>query len=730
MKSLLYILSIFLLYTTASSQFFKQPYPSSNEQRVTLSTSGGAVTYIKFSKSINGPFESPKTINAGDSLFMKLDVTPAGTVYVEYIFDINENGIIDPEDFAFGGQNFIDNDPNDLDPTAGIIVSFISAKGAPSFQVIARGTEGVTVAEGILRFQNPPAQFTLSGYVYDPYENPVPGAWVFADDGSIQIGDASNETGFYSIPLNAGTYQIYIEAMGYNYAPFETTMVVTGNTIQNFYLSDLNAYIRGFVRDENLNPIPNVGVGTERGGGTRTDSNGEYLLMVPSGEGYIGLNDDDLLPNYLQPDWHYYEISENDSIVNNEVSNFICYSTNSTITGTVTEDGHGVSRAYLIWGRSDQLQSMTRAISNRSGMFELPVHRDTMIYYSVMIADWDDEYPIPPGMYSDTMHWNVTPGSTVNFNIISAETAFVDLFDGDNISPGPMWQWHGFGDLGGPWPWVFISEDRLKVTCTSQSGRSGIGVVTQKPFRIQDREYRISVNKSEMFTSNNSVYMVLSGRREWGEFENFQNSLQLIWEKTQQGVRQWKLVKISDRNSTTLWNTPDNTDSNTILWQFIGVNLLVLKIDDNVVYSGAWGSHLSIAYVYLVETNETPNLATPVYFDGFAVGAIGTTVGVREIHGEIPKEFELSQNYPNPFNPVTSIKYQVSAESYVTLKVFNQLGQEVAVPVNEVQKPGVFQATLNLSALPSGIYYYRLVATDLSNNRLLMNSTKKAILIK
>ncbi len=729
MKPFIYTLIFFVTSYCTEAQFSKKIFTNLPQIKINKTTGDGIVTYIKFSNSINGPFESPKTITAGDSLFMKLDVTPSGTVYVEYFFDINENEIIDSTEFSFAGEYFIDNSSSDLDPATGIIVSFINAEEAPSFQVIARGTEGATVAEGILRFQNPAAQYTLSGFIFNSEGVSVPGAWIFANDGSISIGDAADENGYYTISLDSGTYHIYIEAMGHNYTPFETTMVITGNTTQNFYLSGLNSYIRGYVRDENLNPIPNVGVGTERGGGTRTNSNGEYLLMVPSGEGRIGLNDDDLLPNYLRPEGHYYEIGENDSIVNNEVSNFICYSANATITGVVTEEGQAPSRAYRIFGRSEQLQSMTHTISNQSGLFDMPVHQDTMVYYSVMVADWDDEYPIPPGMYPETSYWNVTPGSTINFNIVSAETAFVDLFDGNDIQPGPIWQWYGFGNLGGPHPWVIVSEDRLKVTCTSQSGRSGVGVVTQKPFMIENREYRISVNKSEMFTSNNSIYIVLSGRQEWGEFENFQNSLQLIWEKTQQGVRQWKLVKNVDRNSTTLWSTPDNTDSNTILWQFVGSNLLVLRIDDNVVYSGAWGSHMSLAYVYLVETNETPNSATPVYFDGFAVGAIGTTTSVSDF-SELPKQFELHQNYPNPFNPVTSIKYQLSAESYLTLKVFNQLGQEISVPVNEVQKPGVFEVTLNLSSLPSGIYYYRLVATDLSNNRLLMNSTKKAIMIK
>lgn len=80
----------------------------------------------------------------------------------------------------------------------------------------------------------------------------------------------------------------------------------------------------------------------------------------------------------------------------------------------------------------------------------------------------------------------------------------------------------------------------------------------------------------------------------------------------------------------------------------------------------------------------------------------------------------LCQNFPNPFNPSTRISYSVPQDGFVSLKVFDVLGREVAVLVNEVKYAGVYQATFNASSLPSGVYLYKLEAAGKSSVQKMM----------
>lgn len=77
---------------------------------------------------------------------------------------------------------------------------------------------------------------------------------------------------------------------------------------------------------------------------------------------------------------------------------------------------------------------------------------------------------------------------------------------------------------------------------------------------------------------------------------------------------------------------------------------------------------------------------------------------------QIPSEFSLLQNYPNPFNPVTRINYSIAENSYVTLKVYDLLGREMAELVNSEKEAGVYSISFDASQLSSGIYFYILKA--------------------
>jgi len=96
-----------------------------------------------------------------------------------------------------------------------------------------------------------------------------------------------------------------------------------------------------------------------------------------------------------------------------------------------------------------------------------------------------------------------------------------------------------------------------------------------------------------------------------------------------------------------------------------------------------------------------------------------------------PTTYELLQNYPNPFNPTTTIEYQLPGTGTrysVSLKIYDAIGREVAHLVSEQQEPGYYQKTFNANRYASGMYIYRLVATDEQNKQHVFQ--KKMVLLK
>ena len=133
-----------------------------------------------------------------------------------------------------------------------------------------------------------------------------------------------------------------------------------------------------------------------------------------------------------------------------------------------------------------------------------------------------------------------------------------------------------------------------------------------------------------------------------------------------------------------------------------------------------------------------PNTTNPLYgvdfvnsYTGWIVGFNGmilyTSNGgmtwINPISNEIPEQFSLSQNYPNPFNPITKIKFQIPNSSKVKLIIYDILGREEAILVNEKLNPGAYEVEFEGSNFSSGVYYYALTANE-------YKETKKLVLLK
>ncbi|MBL0106861.1 MAG: T9SS type A sorting domain-containing protein [Ignavibacteria bacterium] len=114
---------------------------------------------------------------------------------------------------------------------------------------------------------------------------------------------------------------------------------------------------------------------------------------------------------------------------------------------------------------------------------------------------------------------------------------------------------------------------------------------------------------------------------------------------------------------------------------------------------------------------------------GWAAGNLGVIAkmdaptGISNINNEVPSSFDLKQNFPNPFNPTTNINFSLPKSGFVTLKVYDMIGKEVATLVNEVKTAGNYIVGFNAANLPSGAYFYRLESNSFVD-------TKKMMLIK
>jgi len=155
--------------------------------------------------------------------------------------------------------------------------------------------------------------------------------------------------------------------------------------------------------------------------------------------------------------------------------------------------------------------------------------------------------------------------------------------------------------------------------------------------------------------------------------------------------------------------TPKLFGNDTVSWKFFyqapssGESDTIFSVGNSVDLNG-------------IPTNDQYNFGT-----NFVVHLKDTTTGVED--ASQPLSFQLSQNYPNPFNPVTRIEYSAANTRYVTLKVFDIGGREIATLFRGIQPAGSYRVEFNASNLPSGIYCYTLTQGNSS-------VTKKMLLIR
>ncbi|MHC1738253.1 MAG: N-acetylmuramoyl-L-alanine amidase [Ignavibacteriaceae bacterium] len=136
------------------------------------------------------------------------------------------------------------------------------------------------------------------------------------------------------------------------------------------------------------------------------------------------------------------------------------------------------------------------------------------------------------------------------------------------------------------------------------------------------------------------------------------------------------------------------------------------------------GSGERLFHSIVIKQSAGGALVDSLYFDG-AQKRDPSVSEIKEITEIIPKEYSLEQNYPNPFNPVTTIRYQIPQDGFVSIKIYDILGNEVASLMNEEMKAGYYSTEFNSnsSKLSSGVYFINLKVNGFSQ-------TKKMMLVK
>lgn len=192
---------------------------------------------------------------------------------------------------------------------------------------------------------------------------------------------------------------------------------------------------------------------------------------------------------------------------------------------------------------------------------------------------------------------------------------------------------------------------------------------------------------------------------------------------------------------TGVWDpTPDSMGSKKVLYIFnsnyssnpdsfyTSKNLMISQSQIDVMYvwsakliSPGLNFHTGDQFIIYPYTVTRPDIVPgyPLYYE-FATQSL---IGIRKISTEVPRDYSLSQNYPNPFNPKTIINFQLSKFSNVKLVIYDILGREVTMIVNEQLKAGTYEVTWDASKYASGVYFYKLTAGEFTES-------KKMVLIK
>ena len=228
---------------------------------------------------------------------------------------------------------------------------------------------------------------------------------------------------------------------------------------------------------------------------------------------------------------------------------------------------------------------------------------------------------------------------------------------------------------------LFIGSDSSGVLITSDQGKTWITTGetywTALTFLFKDEFVFVGISQEGVYrSSNGGANWNFSGLSGISVKNLIMNSLGDIYAATDSGV-------FYSTDNGEIWTSVNSGLENK------NIHMLLLNSD---------------GYIYAGLTYE-------IY------KSVGSTTDIQNDIKKFPNYYSLSQNYPNPFNPATNIQFSIPQQSFVTLKVYDILGKEVATLVNEEKSTGSYNVSFNASNLSSGVYFFSIKARDFSQTR-------------
>ncbi|UCH62149.1 MAG: T9SS type A sorting domain-containing protein [Fidelibacterota bacterium] len=544
------------------------------------------------------------------------------------------------------------------------------------------------------------------------------------------------ETGEYLIYLPDGIYEIM--AFSHEYLPYYyASITVSGAVVtHNIELTTLvfDAKISGTLTDDEASPIAGVRVfaGAEGmfGMDDTTDAEGKYGFQVFAGWWHVGLSEEDLIDQgYMIPHGKEgFEVTTGDSIT----VDFVTYTTDATITGTVTwdDDASGVEYAEIQGDTPAGYYSRTQ--TGTDGTYSLPVSSKLD---SIEITDehgtWKTHGYCVNTWYMDAFSRSARPGggscevysgaSGIDFIMYPAD-AFLSGYISDQYgNPVPDAGIHvfsiedtmGFHDwrntefegfyempLIGGYKWVLeiylpYVHDGPALTDTFEVA-SGINLV---------KDYSLTVQyPPEFFTLSlpaDSTVLIITD-------DNRSDSLTISWQAAVvEGTVHYDLLFIGDLAILPAFSQLTDTL----------VKLPYQEIVDSLV---AHGKTSAITGQWEVHASGDDGKTWASINGPYTLTIDASTVGIRD-QDLLPGQFALHQNYPNPFNPTTTLRFDLPEASEVYLVIYDLLGRQLVQLVDGRRDAGYHRIVWDGRddrgrELPTGLYIARMVTPEFTRS--------------